>query len=349
MVNGGTERVIDLICEHYENVHILNFNDLDVKERRVTEMVARKAVEIKADVIISNYYTTTLTVTLQDRLPHIPIICLIHVLSDSLPAEGFLKKAAKFISNGGSIGMVSKYQHDNWNSFAVRRGYPLLEVAGYVKPVPYTYDGPIVKKADRTFADTITIGRADRYKDPFALHRRIRKLINSNHDEDHIRSCVYTNTTNQDQLYVVENDYSHLNHRCSTLYNESHDNIMKNLGSSKVYVATGWGQMETYGIAVLEAYERGVPAILISTKNEGAERIVNDSKYYRIVKKSDNNEAFLRAYRELCQLTDTELEELAKMTREQNSVSVWKNLMDNLIEKALYIHTNKLSTTATLE
>lgn len=349
MVNGGTERVIDLIRENYENVHVLNFTDSDVEARRVTEMVALRAAEIKADLIISNYYSTTLTVTLQKRLPNTPILCLIHVLADSLPAEGFLKKAKTFLENGGSVGMVSRYQHNNWNSFAKRRGYPELEVAGYVKPVPSTYHGPIVKKADRTYVDAITVGRGDRYKDPFCIHRRIQKLIKSNNDGDGITAAVYTNTTNLDPEYHKENDFSALSDRCKVYYNEAHDSIMEKIGQSKVYVATGWGQMETYGIAVLEAYERGVPALLISTKDEGAERITDDPRYYRIVKKSDPNEVFLKAYRELISLDDCELQELADLTRQQNSIGVWKNMMDNLIQKTLSNHANKLSTTATLE
>lgn len=348
-MNGGTERVIDLLKENYESVHVLNFTDTDVAERRVTELVARKAAEIKADIILSNYYSTTLTVTLQKRIPNIPILCLIHVMADSLPAEGFLKRAQGFIDNGGSIGMVSAAQHQNWNSFAARRGYPNLEVCGYVKPIPSTYNGPILEKKHRNFADAITVGRSDRYKDPFCLHRRIQKMRRSKIDYDELHTCVYTNTTNQKDDYHKENDFSDMSDLCITHYNAPHAEIMENIRKSKVYVATGWGQMETYGIAVLEAYERGVPALLISTKNEGAERIMDDSRFYRIVKKSDSNETFVQAYRELAALNDLELQELATKTREQNTVAVWKNMMDDLLQKALSNHANKLSTTATLE
>lgn len=351
MVNGGTERVIELIKQNYSNVHVLDFTDTDVAERRVTELVARKAAEVKADLILSNYYSTTLTVTLQKRIPNIPILCLIHVLADSLPAEGFLKKAQTFVGNGGSIGMVSAFQHQNWNTFAARRGYAPLEVCGYIKPVPSTYDGPILKKKDRNFADAITVGRSDRYKDPFCLHRRMHKIIKGKGADysDFAHTCVYTNTTNQDNEYQKENDFTHIQDHCSTFYNVNHCDIMNSIAASKVYVATGWGQMETYGIAVLEAYERGVPAILISTKDEGAERILDDQRYYRIVKKSDSNEVFMKAYRELTALDDDELSELATKTREHNSVSVWKSMMDSLLQKAILNHSNKLSTTATLE
>lgn len=349
MVNGGTERVIELLQEHYNNVHVLNFTDHDVSERRVTEMVARRASEIKADVIISNYYSTTLTVTLQKRIPNIPILCLIHVLADSLPAEGFLKKATLFLENGGSIGMVSKFQHRNWNKFASRRGYTNLEVAGYIKPIPSTYAGPIVKKADRTHADCITIGRCDPYKDPFCLHRRVQKIVRRAITKDNIQCKVYTNTANANPEYQNLYDFSDVAHVCETVYNLPHNKIMDHLSHSRVYVATGWGKMETYGIAVLEAYERGVPAILISTHDEGSERILDDSRFYRIVKKSDPNEVFMQAYNELTQLDDIQLQELADKTRLQNSTIVWKNMMDALIEKTISNHSNKLSTTATLE
>ena len=343
-VTGGTERFSAFLVKHFPDATVVHYTNDDVKNRKVTDIVVKAALENNVDVIVSNHASSTITTKIQERLPHIPVLLLIHVIADSHSAYSACKSFDKFIGNGGTIAMVSQFQQENWKSFASRRNLNVPPISGFIRPAfcedVYT---PVPK--NKRIYDISTIGRSDQYKDPFSLHRRTLKL--NKEFGMSLNSLVMTNSLNANADYAASNSHHNTN-KTHTFIDYTHRANMNALAHSHVYLAT-WPN-ETFGISVLEAYERGVPAILYTNGQlqHASQIIMDDSSYYAITRKSYCGKDFKKEYDRLRNLDDSSLAELAHKTRTQNSKEIWLNALFDILEIAIQNNKNKTSTTACL-
>lgn len=335
-ITGGTERFAHLLWKHYPaDVRVVEYDNDDVENRRVPMIVAKAAHEIGSDIIVANQFSTALTSSLQDRVRNVPILCFAHLLSDSMSVEAVLKKMETFYGNGGSLGMVSPFQHRNWVKFSTRRNLFLPPLAGYIKPTFCIEPQDVVPIKDRLW-DFTTIGRCEKYKDPFSIHKRnmsIRKKGLGNY-----KSLVISNTANAEKDYHEASMLKYgreTAHFTPTHFNDPYAYNMCMLGRSRVCVSTL--NAESYSITVLEAYERGVPVIAY-TKEEPAhacQAILSTNEFLRFTRKCNPDEEFVQRLESLLALTDSDLQRLSALARQENSKEIWVKMLTSAFDNAI--------------
>lgn len=152
---------------------------------------------------------------------------------------------------GARIFFVSEHQHRNSNAFSCRfTKRPLDYVQGYIPSAFASGDEEVSKEV---IFDCGTIGRIDKSKDPFWVHKQLRKSS--------LTSCVITsdalNEKNQTE-YGAKNE--HWDAPRYTFRNLSYAENMKLLSQFGCYISTC--RNESWGITALEALAHGVPLIL---------------------------------------------------------------------------------------
>lgn len=330
VVVGGTERFIMQLQRFYDEaeIRVFDYYDEDVANRKVAHRVAEAALDFQPDLIISNLATTSLTINVQRLLPKIPVLCIIHVMADSHSATSFLKKVGEFYENGGTIAMVSECQKANWKKFALRQGFPELNVAGFISP-SFIEARIKVPTSNRPF-DLVTIGRADHYKDPWNLSRRIASCNKKNGTS--LRGIVSTNDITIEKEYW---DEQYPRWSDSTVLNYSQNENKGLLDKSKVYLSTL--SRETWGTTVMEAYSRGVPCLIHCTGEmiHASESILNEPTFFRKIRKSYSNDEFLQAFYEIADIPIHSRQELADRAFEENNRRTFCNKIKTVIEKTL--------------
>lgn len=280
IITGGTERFARLLYKYIPGIIPVHYTDDDAGKRRLPEMIAAAAAEHSADLILVNNASTTFTTTLQ-KYTSTPIALIVHILADSLSADAFLKAMERF---SGHVAMVSDFQRENWERFADRRKRKRLTVSSIIPPAFIEHETYVTRNHVR---DLVTVGRADQYKDPFTLSRRV--YIQNKWNPSSTTSGLVLTTSNADKEYL---DTSVAKFGPSAYrINLPHFDVLREISNSRVFLST-WPR-ETWGIGAMEAISFGLPVIAYhDATNHHASEVVVPKGFIRLTRKSCKGEEF---------------------------------------------------------
>ena len=181
---------------------------------------------------------------------------------------------------------------------------------------------------DRPY-DIVTIGRNDRQKDPFFVHK-----INK---DQTLHSLVMTNdiiTGDEERDKYAEKSLKWTGNNQTTLYNLPHDQVMNKLAQAKVYVSTC--PQESWGITALEALSRGVPVILCtdSSNMHSSQEIAADPSHIRLINKGASTKEYLTLIEELSIMSCDKRKEISEMTVNKHSKENWIKSYRNMFDLA---------------
>lgn len=320
-VSGGLERFTQLIYQNFSGEVIpFYYNREDRQKRRVTDDLVRFIHDHNPDLVLSNQDSTTTTTNLQEHV-NVPLLWISHTAYGGVFKVPQVHCMHKFMERGGTLAMVSDWQHYGMNRLSVREvGKDLVLNGGLINSA---FCSGAETVSDNLKYDVVTIGRTDREKDPFMLHRIGQ--------DTSIKTLVLTSAYElipDQQIYHDENQ--HWKYPRETLYNLPYLEVMEKLSESKVYFSTC--SRETWGITALEAFSRGVPVILLrSSQNfyrHASEDISPGPEFFSIIEKK-NKENFETTYEKLLSV---DRKKLSDLTKEKHSKKNWLDRLENLFQ-----------------
>lgn len=323
-VSGGLERFSQFIYK-YASAEVIPFyyNREDRKNRAVTSKLLSFIHNHKPDLVISNQDSGTITTNIQ-RVVDVPMLWISHTAAGGIFKIPQLDMMKEFVDNGGTLAMVSQWQYDGMNELSKRVRSRELELnGGLINSAFCTGDEQTSTQVDY---DCVTIGRVDKEKDPFLLHKMAGK--------SDLKSLVLTSAYD---LLPVQQEYldknKHWEGNRETKFNLTHSEVMDHLSRSGVYLSTC--ARETWGITALEAFARGVPVVLFriaANKNKHAsEDIAPGPEFYEAMTNKTEKDFKLAVDK----LLKVDRMELSQKTKEKHSKENWIKTLDNLIDKAI--------------
>ena len=323
-VSGGLERFSQFIYK-YAGAEVIPFyyNREDRKNRTVTPKLISFIHNHKPDLVISNQDSGTITTNIQNVVD-IPMLWISHTASGGIFKIPQLDMMKEFVDNGGTLAMVSQWQYDGMNDLSKRVRSRELELnGGLINSAFCTGDEQVSTQVDY---DCVTIGRVDKEKDPFLLHKLAGK--------SDLKSLVLTSAYD---LLPVQQEYldknKHWESPRETMFNLKHTEVMDHLSRSGVYLSTC--PRETWGITALEAFARGVPVVLFrlaANKNKHAsEDIAPGPEYFEAITSKSEKDFKLAVDK----LLKVDRMELSQKTKEKHSKENWIKTLNNLIDKAI--------------
>lgn len=323
-VSGGLERFSQFIYK-YASAEVIPFyyNREDRKNRTVTPKLLAFIHNHKPDLVISNQDSGTITTNIQ-KVVDVPMLWISHTAAGGIFKIPQLDMMKEFVDNGGTLAMVSQWQYDGMNELSKRVRSRELELnGGLINSAFCTGDEQTSTQVDY---DCVTIGRVDKEKDPFLLHKMAGK--------SDLKSLVLTSAYD---LLPVQQEYldknKHWEGLRETKFNLTHSEVMDHLSRSGVYLSTC--ARETWGITALEAFARGVPVVLFriaANKNKHAsEDIAPGPEFYEAMTNKTEKDFKLAVDK----LLKVDRMELSQKTKEKHSKENWIKTLDNLIDKAI--------------
>lgn len=323
-VSGGLERFSQFIYK-YANAEVIPFyyNRDDRKNRTVTPKLLAFIHNHKPDLVISNQDSGTITTNIQ-RVVDVPMLWISHTASGGIFKIPQLDMMKEFVDNGGTLAMVSQWQYDGMNELSNRVRSRELELnGGLINSAFCTGDEQTSSQIDY---DCVTIGRVDKEKDPFLLHKLAGK--------SDLKSLVLTSAYD---LLPVQQEYldknKHWEGNRETKFNLKHVEVMDHLSRSGVYLSTC--ARETWGITALEAFARGIPVVLFrngSNRNKHASEDIAPAPEFFESMTNKTEKDFKLAVDKLLKVDRMEL---SQKTKEKHSKENWIKTLDNLIDKAI--------------
>lgn len=328
-IKGGIEKFAKNLYEYSEHRIIpVEFTEEDQRARRVTDMVVKAALQYKADMVWANYDNAPLTTRLQAVLD-IPVAWIVHNLGTSISKVNVVQFMPDFISNGGSIFMVSEYSHETWKNLSARINGPDVElpISGYIHSSCSNGTEYITSEKDY---DLCSVGRCDKGKDPFAPNRKLEKL-----DTD-LKSLVITTSyrIHKNKEYYDKN--KHWNYdNFETKWDLRHSTVLDHIAKSKVFVSTCTG--ESWGITTFEALSHGVPVILLcdGKLQHASECIAAKDDHIVKLKKGCKPQEFLDAVEDLSKYDESKRREIFELTNQKHSKDKWLESVNKIIETTL--------------
>lgn len=321
-VSGGLERFSQLIYQNL-NAEVIPFyyTREDRNKRLVTKKLAPFVLYHNPDVVISNQDSSTITTSLQDFV-ETPILWISHTAAGGIFKIPQLDNMQTFMNRGGSLAMVSQWQYEGMNELSTRvKGLELKLNVGLINSA---FCSGTEEVSELVNYDCITIGRIDKEKDPFMLHR----ISGSKHTL--VLTSAYELIPSQ-QEYFDKNQ--HWKTPKETIYNLPYLEVMSHLSKAGAYFSTC--PRETWGITALEAFARGVPVILIKNASNkywhASENIAPNSDFYATISKKNEKE-FNAALEKLVKVNRKELSDL---TKKKHSRQNWLRTLENLIDKTI--------------
>lgn len=323
-VSGGLERFSQFIYK-YASAEVIPFyyNREDRKNRTVTPKLLAFIHNHKPDLVISNQDSGTITTNIQ-KIVDIPMLWISHTAAGGIFKIPQLDMMKEFVDNGGTLAMVSQWQYDGMNDLSKRVRSRELELnGGLINSAFCTGDEQVSMQIDY---DCVTIGRVDKEKDPFLLHKLAGK--------SDLKSLVLTSAYD---LLPVQQEYldknKHWDGLRETKFNLKHIEVMDHLSRSGVYLSTC--PRETWGITALEAFARGIPVVLFrlaANKNKHASEDISPGPEYFEAMTTKTEKDFKLAVDKLLKVDRMEL---SQKTKEKHSKENWIRTLDNLIDKAI--------------
>lgn len=334
-IMGGMEKFGKMVYENIEGVIPVEFTEDDQKKRLVTEKIIRAVQQNNADLVLNNYDNRTLTDNLQKHI-NVPVAWICHNLGTSISKIGLVEIMPDFVANGGSIFMVTRYQHETWSSLSRRINGPDTDitVSGYVNSSCCTGSEVISNQKDH---DIVVVSRCDKGKDPFSVNWKIDKLTKSNGGSPPMTSTIITSKYRLEKNleYMEQNAKWETTPGYEILWNLNHSDVLNHISRSKVLVSTM--PEESFGITTLEALSHGVPVILFCKPNlmhASAEIPASEDHIIRL-KKSCSPQEFLDAYNKLANYSDEKRLEIFEQTRMKHSRDNWVKSIENIIDITL--------------
>jgi glycosyltransferase involved in cell wall biosynthesis len=330
-IMGGMEKFGKMLFENIEGIIPVEFTEEDQRKRLVTEKIIRAVKQNNADMVLNNYDNRTLTDNLQKHLS-IPVAWICHNLGTSISKVALVQIMPDFVANGGSIFMVTRYQHKTWSSLSRRiNGADIdITVSGYINSSCCTGSEVLSKSKDH---DIIVVSRYDRGKDPFSVNWKIDKLKKKTGIQP-MNSTIVTSKyrIEKNKEYMEKNAHWETEPEYKILWNLDHSDVLDNIAKSKVLVSTL--PEESFGITTLEALSHGVPVILFckpDLTHASCEIPANEEHIVRI-RKSCSPEEFLEAYNRLSNYSNEKSQEIYDQTQAKHSKEAWIESVKNIID-----------------
>lgn len=323
-VSGGLERFSQLIYQNADaEVLPFYYNRIDQKRRDVTTRLHAFIDYHKPDLVISNQDSATITTNLQ-KLTQTPILWISHTAAGGIFKINQLDMMKEFVENGNTLAMVSQWQYDGMNKLSKRvKERPLELNGGLINSAFCSGNEKVTTELDY---DCVTIGRIDKEKDPFLVHKLSGK--------SNLKSLVLTSAyklNDAQQAYYDKNQ--HWSDPKVTKYNLPYVDVMDHLSRSGVYLSTC--ARETWGITALEAFSRGVPVILFKLASNdhrhASEDIAPGPTYYRAIE-AKKETLFKAAVDDLLKIDRVAL---SQETKEKHSKENWLQTLHNMIDRAI--------------
>lgn len=330
-IMGGMEKFGKMLFENIEGIIPVEFTEEDQRKRLVTEKIIRAVKQNNADMVLNNYDNRTLTDNLQKHLS-IPVAWICHNLGTSISKVALVQIMPDFVANGGSIFMVTRYQHKTWSSLSRRiNGADIdITISGYINSSCCTGSEVLSKIKDH---DIIVVSRYDRGKDPFSVNWKIDKLKKKTGIQP-MNSTIVTSKyrIEKNKEYMEKNAHWETEPEYKILWNLDHSDVLDNIAKSKVLVSTL--PEESFGITTLEALSHGVPVILFckpDLTHASCEIPANEEHIVRL-RKSCSPEEFLEAYNRLSNYSNEKSQEIYDQTQAKHSKEAWIESVKNIID-----------------
>lgn len=329
---GGLEKFAQLVYQNIDGVIPVHFTEDDRKNRKVTSKIVKAALENDVDIIISNYENATVSLNVQESL-NIPIMWISHSCYGGIGRLIQAESMLKFIENGGPVYMMSENQYIGMDRLTKRIAGKPLNITGYINSA--FCSGTESISADIEY-DAITIGRMNREKNPFWLHK---KLAGTNKHSLVLTSYVKEFMNSDQEAYYSEN--RNWEFPQETIYGLSHDKVHDKLSKSGCYISTH--PRESWGITALEALSHGLPTMLItdSTGIHSSECIPASKDHILNIKSGIKPSDLAILVDKFGKMSYNKRIEISSMTKEKHSLSRWKKSIDDAIDRTISTYIKK--------
>lgn len=338
VITGGIEKFSQNLYELFgQNIIPLEITKEDRQNRKTREILEKAYKKHSPDIVWINDVDSVFELS-QTRW-NIPTIKVIHEpLVRDIRYVNMFDRLYKFWKDGGHLYFVS----DNQAKFFVENSIRLSK-----NSAPIYYKGIINSSfADNSYGpnstilyNAVTIGRTDKLKDPFYIHR---KLVSTD-----VVTCVVT-----DELKVhnkpIQQKYSDIHSTWSypreVKRGLTHKETMKILSQSGCYISTC--PNESWGITVMEALCHGVPVILVTDKsgNHSSECIPASEDHYIKVPRNIDKKDLEKIVMDLSKIGIEKRKEISEMTKKKHSKENYKNRLDDIIrDRIIDNNSNDLS------
>ncbi len=325
IVTGGIEKMQKDIWEIYKDILIPIEITKEDRQNKKTKQIFLDAVAYhEPDIILIHDNDAYFTIP-QIKMG-IPTIWFFHgSLVKHIRFINLFQQIQDFHNAGGHFYCVSENQLNFFNEFSQRIiNKPLPPINGFIRP---SYATTTILPAEETKYDVITIGRSNKYKDPFYIHRMLEN------------TGLITAVSTGDNRNFLEDEVDYYNKNIHwqppqyTFRNLRHEDNLIKLSESKVYISTQTN--ESFGITVLEALSCGVPCILLTdkTNKHSSEIIAADSTHIKKIYKNASKEELLSVIKEFTNLDYYARVDISNATKEKHSFVNFKNMLNTIFEK----------------
>ena len=326
VVTGGIEKFSQSLYNSVPGIIPVPITKNDRKHRRLKNIIARAVDKHKPDMILSNW-PWHYEVLRKFKLPistvyHEPLVRDIRFVE-----MGSIFKQMK--EDGAHLYFVSRGQFEYHKAMVKRiQDYDITDddVAGFINS-DYCENMPFSEEYEY---DCSTVGRSASDKNPFIIHKKLEKTNKT--------SLVMTNdiaykSTNHNK-YVADNQ--HWDNPQYTKRSVPHDEVLKNISKSKVFVST-W-PYESWGITAMESLGSGVPLILL-TDSSGihcSESLAADSSHFiKLDIKTTTDAQFNQAVETLSAYSLEKRKEIYDETNKKHSKDKWVEQFTTMVDKRI--------------
>lgn len=331
---GGLEKFAQLLYQNIDGVIPVHFTEEDRKNRRVTDKIIQAALSHDVDFIISNYENDTVSLNVQKNI-NIPMMWISHSCYGGIGRIKQVQSMVEFIKSGGNVYMMSENQFLGMDKLSKRVANSPLILSGYLNS---SFCSGLESVSHNIEYDAITIGRMNREKDPFWIHK---KLQNTGKHSLVLTSYI-KEFMNEDQI-IYRQENLHWNIPQETLLGLSHTDVHEKLSKSGCYISTH--PRESWGITALEALSHGLPTMLItdSTGVHSSECIPASKDHILNIKSGINPSELVNLVDKFCKIDYNERIEISSMTKEKHSLKKWKRSIKNAIDRTIATYNKKTS------
>jgi glycosyltransferase involved in cell wall biosynthesis len=326
IVTGGIEKFSYQLYNSVPGIIPIALTKADSKHRRTRKIMEGAVAKYNPDMILSNWpwhYNML-------RKFDLPIVTVYHEpLVRDMRFIDMASTFKKMKEDGAHLYFVSRGQFEYHKAAAKRiKNYDMTEndVAGFINS-SYCENMPFSEEYEW---DCSTVGRSDNEKNPFFIHK---KLSSTNKISLVMTNDAVYKSARMNQ-YVADNQHWD-SPQCTKRF-LPHEEVLKNISKSKVFVST-WPD-ESWGITAMEALGCGVPLILIT--NEAGEHCsecipADESHFIKLPRKSTTEKEFNDAVESLSTYSLEKRKEIYDKTNKKHTKKKWVKQFITMIDKRM--------------